>query len=76
MADLEPKVLWGFDEYKENGMLNKTVKFSDKNNSDYLVLLIRQGFFNEEMWKYYKYEKPVFSVQLSQTNLVNIYRLK
>jgi len=75
-ADLEPKVLWGFDEYKENGMLNKTVKYGDKNNSDYLVLLIRQGFFNEEMWKYYKYEKPVFSVQLSQTNLVNIYRLK
>jgi hypothetical protein len=76
MADLESKVLWGFDLYKENGMLDQAVKFGNKKNSDYLILLIRQGFFNEEMWGYFRYEKPVFSVRLSKTNLVNIYRIK
>jgi 4-amino-4-deoxy-L-arabinose transferase-like glycosyltransferase len=76
MADLEPKVLWGFDLYKENRMLDQGVKFGNKKNSDYLILLIRQGFFNEEMWGYFRYEKPVFSVRLSKTNLVNIYRIK
>jgi len=76
MADLEPKVLWGFDLYKKNGLLNKSIKFGDKNDSDYLVLLIRQGFFNEEMWEYYKSKEPVFSVTLSKTNLVNIYKMK
>jgi hypothetical protein len=37
--------------------------------------LIRPGFFDEEMWNYYKHREPVFSVKLSQTGLVNIYRL-
>jgi len=75
MADIEPKILWGFELYKRDGLLKKSVKFGDKNNSDYLVLLIRQGFFDEEMWQYYTHKEPVFSVKLSQTNLVNIYKL-
>jgi len=75
MADIEPKILWGLELYKKDGLLKKSVKFGNKNNSDYLILLIRQGFFNEEMWRYYKYGEPVFSVKLSQTNLVNIYKL-
>ena len=62
--------------YDQTGVLKKTVKFGDKNNSDYLVLLIRKGHFNEEMWNYYKYKKPVFSVRVSKTSLVNIYKLK
>jgi len=76
MADLEPTAMRAFQLYKENGLLKKSIKFGNKDNSDYLILLIRQGFFNEEMWEYYKYKKPVFSVKLSQTNLVNIYKLK
>ncbi len=76
MADLEPKILWGWELYKEDGLLGKSIHFRDKNNSDYLILLIRPGFFSEEMWKYYKYKEPVFSVKVSQTNLVNIYKLE
>jgi len=76
MADLEPKTLWGFDLLKKDGILNESVKFGNRNNSDYLVLLIRPGFFNEEMWQYYKYREPTFSAKLSQTNLVSIYKLK
>lgn len=76
MADLEPIVLWGFDLYKKDGLLKESIKFGHKNNSDYLLLLIRQGFFDEEMWNFYRYKKPVFSVKLGQTNLVNIYKLK
>ena len=62
--------------YDEAGLLKKTVSlFADKNNCDYLVLLIRKGHFDQETWKYYKYKKPVFSVRISGTNLVNIYKL-
>jgi len=75
MADLEPIVLWGFDLYKKDGLLKESVKFGSKNDSDYLLLLIRQGFFDEEMWNFYKHKQPVFSVKLGQTNLVNIYKL-
>lgn len=75
MADIEPIVLWGFDLYKKDGLLKESVKFGNKNNSAYLLLLIRQGFFDEEMWNYYKHKEPVFSVKLGQTNLVNIYKL-
>lgn len=62
--------------YDEEGLLGRTVKLVDKkNNSNYLVLLIRKGHFDEEMWRYYESEKPVFSVRVSKTNLVNIYKL-
>jgi 4-amino-4-deoxy-L-arabinose transferase-like glycosyltransferase len=76
MADLEPKLLWGFDLYKEDGLLDPAVRFGNKDNSDFLVLLIRPGFFSPQMWDYYKNQEPVFSVRLSQTPLVNIYRLR
>lgn len=75
MADLEPKILWGWELYKKDGRLDKSIQYGDKNDSDYLILLIRPGFFSEEMWEYYKHIKPVFSVKLSQTDLVNIYKI-
>lgn len=61
--------------YDEAGLLKKNIKFGDKDNSDYLIVLNRKGHFNEEIWNYYKYEKPVFSVCVSKTSLVNIYKL-
>lgn len=76
MADIEPIVLWGFDLYKKDGLLKDSIKFGHKQDSDYLMLLMRQGFFDAEMWDFYKYKQPVFSVKLGQTSLVNIYRLK
>jgi len=75
MADLEPKILWGWELYKKDGRLDKSIQYGDKNNSDYLILLIRPGFFSEEMLEYYKYRKPVSPVRLSQTDLVNIYKI-
>ena len=56
--------------------LKETYKFGNRTNSDYLVVLVRKGHFNEEMWEYYKNRKPVFSVRVSKTDLVNIYKLK
>jgi hypothetical protein len=73
MADIEPRILWGFDFYKQAGLLEKSVKFGSRQDSDYLVLLDRQGFFNEEMWRTYRTQKPVFSVHLSGVDLVSIY---
>jgi hypothetical protein len=76
MADLAPQILWGFELYKKDGFLKEKVQFGGRKHSDYLILLIRQGFFNEEMWRYYKHSEPVFSVKLSNTSLVNVYDLK
>lgn len=75
MADIEPRILCGFDLYKQDGLLKQSVKLDSRQNSDYLVLLIRQGFFNEEMWKIYRTQKPVFSVHVSGADLVSIYAL-
>jgi 4-amino-4-deoxy-L-arabinose transferase-like glycosyltransferase len=76
MADLAPQVLGAFELYKKEGLLKEKVQFGGRKHSDYLILLIRQGFFNEEMWRYYKHSEPVFSVKLSHTPLVNVYDLK
>jgi 4-amino-4-deoxy-L-arabinose transferase-like glycosyltransferase len=76
MADLAPQVLRGVELYKKEGLLKEEVQFGGRKRSDYLILLIRQGFFNEEMWRYYKYSEPVFSVKLSNTPLVNVYDLR
>lgn len=77
MADLAPQVLTGFELYKKDGLLKEKVQFGRRDDSDYLVLLIRQGLFiNEEIWGYYKHGAPVFSVKLSNTPLVNVYNLK
>ena len=62
--------------YDARGLLKKEIKFGDKDNADYLVLLIRQGSFNKEMWRYYECEEPVFSVRVLNTNLLNIYKLR
>ena len=75
LVDLEPRLLWAFDLYKADGLLDPAVRFGNKDNSDFLVLLIRQGFFSPQMWDYYRNREPVYSVRLSQTPLVNVYRL-
>ena len=61
--------------YDSLGLLKKPVRFDDKSNSDYLVFLIRKGSFDKEMWNYFKTKEPVFSVRVSKTNLLNIYKL-
>jgi 4-amino-4-deoxy-L-arabinose transferase-like glycosyltransferase len=76
MADLAPQVLSAFELYKKDGLLKEKVQFGGKKHSDYLILLIRQGFFSEEMWRYYRHSEPVFSVKLSNAPLVNVYDLK
>ena len=65
--------------YRSGGkvvFLKDNYKFGNRSNSDYLVLLIRKGHLTEEMWGYYDHVEPVFSVRVSKTDLVNIYKLK
>lgn len=65
-----------FSAYKEAGFLNRKIKFDTINDkSDYLVLLTRQGFFDETTWNYFNNKFPLFSVKISKTNLVGIYKL-
>jgi len=65
-----------YSYYGEIGLLKKNINIVEKDNSDYLILLIRKGHFDREMWRYYRNEKPAFSVRVSKTDLVNIYKLK
>jgi 4-amino-4-deoxy-L-arabinose transferase-like glycosyltransferase len=61
--------------YQTEGLLNPNIKFGGKHNSDYLILLSRFGMYDKDGWIHYKNKEPVFSVRISHTNLVGIYRL-
>ncbi|HDZ90046.1 MAG TPA: phospholipid carrier-dependent glycosyltransferase [Deltaproteobacteria bacterium] len=74
MADIDPKARFPFDLYREAGLLDGKVRFTSRDKADYVILLIRQGFFDREMWNWFLNETPVFSVRLSDTLLVGIYR--
>jgi len=70
----DPYLLNAFDYYVQDGLLDQPVRFADQEDSTYIILLIRQGFFSEEMWAYYTQAQPVFAVRLSETILAGIYR--
>ena len=74
MTAIDPKACFPFAFYKEIGLLNKKVRFTSKDKADYAILLIRQGFFDKDMWEYFLTEHPVFSVNVSNTPLVGIYK--
>ena len=75
MTSIDPKAYFPFAFYKEMGILNEKVRFTSRDKADYAVLLVRQGFFDREMWRYFLDEEPVFSVKASNTTLVGIYRM-
>jgi hypothetical protein len=61
--------------YQIEGLLNPNIKFGGKHDSDYLILLSRFGMYGKDGWIHYNSNEPVFSVRISHTNLVGIYRL-
>jgi 4-amino-4-deoxy-L-arabinose transferase-like glycosyltransferase len=61
--------------YQMEGLLNPNIIFGGKYDSDYLILLSRFGMYGKDGWDHYKNKEPVFSVRISHTNLVSIYRL-
>lgn len=76
MADIDPKAAFPFVFYKEMGLLSKNVRFTQEDEADYAVLLIRQGLFDREKWQYYQKEIPVFSVKHSGRMLIGIYKTR
>ena len=62
--------------YKETGFLRKDIKIAGINdeNFDYLVLLSRQGMFNDKAWKIYKQVQPIHEVSYQGVPLLNIYK--
>ena len=76
MAERDPNLHLNIRLYKESGLMKREIAFGGRESSDYLVLLARPGMFTGEMWFYYLYGEPVFSVKLSGTELANIYELK
>ena len=62
--------------YKETGFLRKDIKITDINdeNFDYLILLSRQGMFNDKLWKIYKQVQPIHEVSYQGVPLLNIYK--
>ncbi|MBI3585081.1 MAG: glycosyltransferase family 39 protein, partial [Nitrospinae bacterium] len=62
-----------FDFYHDKGLLSKNIKH-DWEDYDYYMLNMRQSYFDDESWFYYKHQKPVYSVNVQGVDLVNIYR--
>jgi hypothetical protein len=60
--------------YQDLGVL-PDLRLTGRAQADYLVLLVRQGRFDKELWRFYRTEKPVKSVTLLGQPLVNVYRL-
>ncbi|MBI3600116.1 MAG: hypothetical protein HY097_05690 [Nitrospinae bacterium] len=61
-----------FDFYHDKGLLSKSIKH-DWEDYDYYMLNMRQSYFDDESWFYYKHHKPVYSVTVQGVDLVNIY---
>lgn len=61
--------------YQRLGVISNTISLGDMQNSDYMLLESRQGWFDDEIWRYYKQEKPIYSVMLSKTRLASVYAL-
>ncbi|MBI5747767.1 MAG: glycosyltransferase family 39 protein [Nitrospinae bacterium] len=62
-----------FDFYHDKGLLSKNIKH-DWEDYDYYMLNMRQSYFDDESWFYYKHQEPVYSVNVQGIDLVNIYR--
>lgn len=62
-----------FDFYHDKGLLRKDIRH-DWDNYDYYMLNMRQSYFDEESWFYYRHQKPVYSVTVQGVDLVNIYQ--
>jgi len=62
--------------YKEMGLLRKDIKIAGIGDEDfdYLILLSRQGMFNDKVWEIYKHRLPVYEVSYQGVPIVKIYK--
>jgi hypothetical protein len=60
--------------YKD--MLRKDIEITDINDEDfdYLILLSRQGMFNDKLWKIYKYAQSIYEVSYQGVPFLKIYK--
>ena len=70
-----------FDTYADVGMVPQNLHIlvspaAVPDGADYLVLQMRQGLFNDVLWRYCRDERPVFSCGVAGAPLVNIYRIR
>ncbi|MFC1496680.1 glycosyltransferase family 39 protein [Candidatus Margulisiibacteriota bacterium] len=65
-----------FQAYQRLGLLNEKIAFKHPRDSNYLILLNRQGTYNKMMWHYYLNKKPIYSVKSGGLSLVNVYKLR
>ncbi len=75
MAERDKYLYNGFGLYLEDGLLARPVRFGRRADSGYVILPIRPGFFDAEMWALYREAEPVCAVRLSRALLAGIYRL-
>lgn len=76
-GEIDPYLFETFRYYVEDGLLSEQVRITaSRESSTYMILLIRQGFFTDELWAYYTEEEPAFAVRLYDTPLAAIYRLR
>jgi len=62
--------------YKETGLLRKDIEIADINDEDfdYLILLSRQGMFNNKLWKIYKHAQSIYEVSYQGVPFLKIYK--
>jgi hypothetical protein len=67
----------GYKDFGEDfGGLDASIRLHATPGGDYLILLVRQGFFTKELWSYYRSERPVYSVTAAGAPLLQIYEIR
>lgn len=66
---------YAFSWYHEDGMLSGDITLNRFGNSKYMVVLVRQGFFNEEVWDFFRNKTPAYSVKPKGVPLTCVYRI-
>lgn len=64
-----------FSWYHEDDMLSRDIVLDTFGSSKYMVLLVRQGFFNEEAWDFFLNKVPMYSVNIRGVPLVCVYQI-
>ncbi len=68
------------NEYKQYGEgfggLSASIRLHEARDGDYLILLVRQGMFSEELWDYARSERPLYSVTVAGAPLLKIYKIR
>jgi hypothetical protein len=65
-----------FQYYQKESRLRPDLQFTDKESSDYYVLLTRRSVWSKKEWFLFNNNSPIAAVWLGDVPLVSVYRLR